>query len=156
MILFLFSGCFSALFAVVAELAVFSFLPSGADPWHLSVGAVLGFSAFLSFALVAIIEEGLKLSVLARQSRSLPLASLRISSILFGFGFAMAEIALASLTAGKGILIPIPAMLGIILLHITTSFLYGAAVSDGKILLKSALIFGIVAHFTYDVILAFI
>lgn len=156
MLLFLFSGAFSALFAVVAELAVFSFLPTGTDPWHLSSVTTPGFSAILSFALVAAIEEGLKLSVLARQSMSFPSTSPKASPVLFGLGFAATEITLASLTTGDGSLIPIPAAAGILFLHIATSSLYGTAVSGRKIRLKSALIVGIIAHFAYDIVLALV
>ncbi|NTW89652.1 MAG: hypothetical protein HGB37_01945 [Candidatus Moranbacteria bacterium] len=158
MILFLFSGCFSALFAVVAELAVFSFLvPSGAgmDPWHLGLSSGLSAIGFVTFVFVAVIEESLKLIVLSRQAWQNRIGSPWASSALFGLGFAATEIALASLTSGTG-LIPFPPMVGMLSIHVLTSLLYGFAIPSGKNRAKMALVIGITIHLLYDVVLALV
>lgn len=158
MILFLFSGCFSALFAVVAELAVFSFLvPSGAgmDPWHLGLVSGLSAIGFVTFVFVAIIEESLKLIVLSRQAGQNRIGNPWVSSALFGLGFAVTEITLASVTSGTG-LIPFPPMVGMLAIHVLTSLLYGFAIPNGKNRSKIALVIGISLHLLYDVVLALV
>ncbi|NTW76094.1 MAG: hypothetical protein HGB34_04330 [Candidatus Moranbacteria bacterium] len=156
MILFLFSGCFSALFAVVAELAVFSFLvPSGAgmDPWHLGLVSGLSVIGFVTFVFVAVIEESLKLLVLNRQTRQSSIARTWATFALFGLGFALTEIALASMTTDAGIIPPIP-IIGILAIHTITPVLYGLTIPFGRKRLFTVLIVGISAHLLYDVLLA--
>jgi RsiW-degrading membrane proteinase PrsW (M82 family) len=158
MLLFLFSGCFTALFAVVAELAVFSFLtPSGMvmDPWHLGLVSGLSVIGFVTFIFVAIIEESLKFLVLSRQIRQALHDRLWISFLLFGLGFAATEVAFASITNETG-LIPLFPMVGILTVHIFTSFLYGFAIANGKDRLKIVLVIGMSVHLLYDVVLALV
>lgn len=157
MVLFLFSGCFSALFAIVAELAVFSFLvPSGAgiDSWHLGLVSGLSVITFLTFALVAVIEESMKFIVLNRQIGQMTGTWPWAPPAIFGLGFAVTEITLASMTAG--VLNPPTSVAGILVLHILTSVLYGHAAPLGKKRVRTALAAGIAIHLLYDILLALV
>jgi len=156
MILFLFSGSFSALFAVIAELVFFAILsPSGmgTDPWRLDAAGAPPIPILGTFFFVAVIEESMKLLVLARQTERTGSKNLPVPAVLFGLGFAMTEITLASIS-GIGSAIPVTAAGGMLVLHILTTFLYGTALPFGKNRMKLALAIGISIHLIYDILLA--
>jgi len=154
MLLFLVSGSFSALFAVIAELAVFSFLaPAGAgiDPWNLGVAGTTFPSILITLAFVAVIEESLKLLVLMKQAGRIVGSPLSLPALMFGLGFAVTEITMASVSSGNGTLIPLPAATGILVVHVLTAFLYGTAIPAGKNRLRLMFAIGISIHLAYDV-----
>lgn len=156
MILFLFSGSFSALFAVIAELVFFAILsPSGmgTDPWRLDATGVPFISILGTLFFVAVIEESMKLLVLARQAERIDSKKLPVSAVLFGLGFAVTEITLASIS-GIGSAMPVIAAGGMLVIHILTTFLYGITLPFGKNRMKWALAIGISIHLIYDILLA--
>lgn len=123
------------------------------DPWHLGLVSGLSIVGFVTFLFVAVIEESLKLLVLSRQIAEHPTEYPLASYVLFGFGFATTEIVLASMASGRGF-IPFLSIIGMLAVHILTSFLYGWALSKGKLTTKTALVAGTAVHLLYDVLLA--
>ncbi|MEI7750240.1 MAG: hypothetical protein WCJ25_04535 [Candidatus Moraniibacteriota bacterium] len=157
MFLFLISGSFSALFAVIAEIAVFSFLApagTGIDPWNLNTTGTPLSAILVTLVFVAVIEESLKVLVLTKQANRITGSSLSFPSLMFGFGFAVTEITMASISSGNGALIPIPAATGMLVVHGLTAFLYGSAIPAGRNQLRLMFIVGISIHLAYDIFLA--
>lgn len=159
MILFLFSGAFSALFAVIAELATFSLLsPSGAgtDLWHINTVTTPFVVLLVSFFFVAVIEESAKFLVLARQLARTGDADRLFSGIPFGLGFALTEAIMAVLTH-DGTSVPFSAMIGIFILHILTATAYGSVVGTAsRLRTRTVFVIGILIHLGYDTVLALI
>ena len=156
MFLFLISGSFSALFAVVAELALFSFLSptgTGIDPWNIGAMETSFLMIVTTFVFVALIEESLKMLVLTKQTRHTGGSVIPSPAVLFGLGFALTEGALAFISNGN-IPIPLPAITGMLVLHIVTSILYFTAIPVGKNRMKLMLLVGICIHLIYNIFLA--
>lgn len=105
--------------------------------------------------LFAFVEEAVKFILLWKFLReSVRGAAVTMPALLFGAGFGGTEILIARTLFPD---MPIGPLVGIPLVHIATSLLYGYAItadSDRKNLPAAALVLGIVLHALYNVFLA--
>jgi len=146
---FLISGILAALFALVLELIVSS--ASDFARTNIVLDTVPPGIPFL--ALLALIEEAMKFSVLWKVARAENTPAVFPSgAILFTLGFGGTEVFLAGALFPAA---PISALVGIFAVHAGTILLYGYGVRKrfSLLILATMLIAGIILHALYNVLL---